>query len=373
MALNSLGSTANGASSVLVSTLRSSAIVLPLSQVLDVSDGGMGNALWDLAGARPSLDLDFATTKSLADLISGQNLITFGRAGGTATYVDATRTIVTAAANEPRFTHDPVTGESLGLLLEELRTNLLLDSGTLSTQSVNVTAVAHTLSFTGTGTITLTGTSTAGPLVGAGTGEANRVKLTFTPTAGSLTLTVSGTVSNAQLEVGANPTSYIPTTGTQATRNADVATITGAAFSSWYRQTEGTLLIEWAMAAFPNTGGARVFELNSPSGTDIIWGRVQGGTNRVYDVTAGGVSQASLAPGAYTAGQSYRSAIAYKANDFAFSENGGIATDVAGSVPLSIDRLGIGCGSGGGSQGNLAISRLAFFPQRLTKLQAITA
>jgi hypothetical protein len=76
----------------------------------------------------------------------------------------------------------------------------------MATQSVTVTAAAHTLSFTGTGTVTLTGASTAGPLVGTGAG--NRVNLTFTPTAGSLTLTVVGSVTFAQLELGSTATAY---------------------------------------------------------------------------------------------------------------------------------------------------------------------
>ena len=79
-------------------------------------------------------------------------------------------------------------------------TNLLLNSISLSTQNVTVTAQPYTLHFTGTGTVTLSGASTAGPLVGTGTGESNRVSLTFTPSAGTLTLTVSGTVTHAQLE-----------------------------------------------------------------------------------------------------------------------------------------------------------------------------
>lgn len=108
---------------------------------------------------------------------------------------------------------------ALGVLIEERRTNLLLNSASLSTQNVTVTATAHTLSFSGTGTITLSGASTAGPLVG--TGANNRVSLTFTPSAGSLTLTVSGTVERAQIEAGAPASSYIPTTSSAVTRNAD--------------------------------------------------------------------------------------------------------------------------------------------------------
>jgi hypothetical protein len=79
--------------------------------------------------------------------------------------------------------------------------NLLGATTTLATQSRTVTAVSHTLSFKGTGTVTLSGASTAGPLVGTGVND--RVSLVFTPSAASLTLTVSGTVTDAQLEIGA--------------------------------------------------------------------------------------------------------------------------------------------------------------------------
>lgn len=44
------------------------------------------------------------------------------------------------------------------------RRNKLLATTTLATQSVTLTASAHTLSFKGTGTVTLSGASTAGPL-----------------------------------------------------------------------------------------------------------------------------------------------------------------------------------------------------------------
>lgn len=71
-----------------------------------------------------ALNLDFAGTLSLDDSVSGNNLVTFTRAS-TGTYFDASGIVQTAAADTPRFDHDPETGESLGLLIEEARTNLV--------------------------------------------------------------------------------------------------------------------------------------------------------------------------------------------------------------------------------------------------------
>lgn len=88
--------------------------------------------------------------------------------------------------------------------------NRLLDSATLSTQNVATYEIPYTLHFTGTGTVTLSGTSTAGPLVG--TGVSDRVSLTFTPTAGALTLTVSGSVTAAMLNTGSTVAPYVATT-----------------------------------------------------------------------------------------------------------------------------------------------------------------
>ena len=85
---------------------------------------GLGEQLYDLGGARPTLDLNFANNESLVDSVTGKNLVTHTRASS-ATYVDGDGNIQTAAVNVPRFDHDPVTGESLGLLVEEARTNLV--------------------------------------------------------------------------------------------------------------------------------------------------------------------------------------------------------------------------------------------------------
>lgn len=90
--------------------------------------------------------------------------------------------------------------------------NHLLNSATLATQNVTSAPFPYILSFRGTGSVTLSGTAT-GTL--SGTGANDRVHLRFTPTAGTLTLTVSGTVNDAMLErvtYQTAPRPYIATT-----------------------------------------------------------------------------------------------------------------------------------------------------------------
>ncbi len=72
----------------------------------------------DYPTIKPSLNLNFARSRSL------DPRITFTRAS-TATYVGRDGLIKTAGEDEARFDHDPETLESLGLLIEESRTNLI--------------------------------------------------------------------------------------------------------------------------------------------------------------------------------------------------------------------------------------------------------
>ena len=65
---------------------------------------------------RPTLDLNFAATKTL------DRRITFKR-NSIGTFTDELGIVRYATNNVPRFDHDPTTGESLGLLIEESRTN----------------------------------------------------------------------------------------------------------------------------------------------------------------------------------------------------------------------------------------------------------
>ena len=72
----------------------------------------------DYPTIKPSLNLNFAKARALDPLIK------FTRDSG-GTYVSRDGQIKSAGINEPRFDHDPVTLESLGLLIEESRTNIV--------------------------------------------------------------------------------------------------------------------------------------------------------------------------------------------------------------------------------------------------------
>ena len=153
-----------------------------------------------------------------------------------ATRIDENGNIVNVPANIARI--DYSTGQP-AILVEPQRTNLVFPSDIATTQVRAVTAQVYTLSFYGSGSVTLSG-AFSGSLVGTGTN--NRVSLIFTPTAGNLTLTVSGSVINWQLEAGSTNTSLIKTISGSVTRNADVISKTG--ISSLIGQTEGSIYVE---------------------------------------------------------------------------------------------------------------------------------
>jgi hypothetical protein len=326
---------------------------------------GLGDRLWDLAGM-PSLSLQFAATRSTNDVVSGQNLITFSRlSDGTTT--NSAGQIEIVPAGVPRFTHDPVTLESLGLLVEEQRVQILQLTDALSTQTKTVTAVAHTLSFYGTGTVALSGAHTA-TVVGTGAYPARTIS-TFTPASGALTLTVTGTVQFGQLEIGGFATSYIPNSGTsQVVRAADVPVITGASFSSWYRQDEGSFYTDTNLLAGVTSTNRFVFEANDgvPSTGDKWDLRRTGGSAYRTQIRDGGVSNSDQTIS--TSANPLRIAVAADSSAVFASANG-VATSSVAKFPAgftTVDRLFIGGGIDTSSlQTNGTIARLDFYPRRL--------
>jgi len=396
-----------------------------------------------------SLDLQFARTKTL------DPRITFTRASS-GTYVGSDGLIKTATTNEARFNHNPTTGESLGLLVEESRTNLLLRSEEFDNASwvkLNSTITANAITAPN-GTLTAdkliadNGTTlNGGDSVGsvsqsvAGTSaipyvysfyakaaEINSVRVRETVTTGaraiinlstgavsyesgsSSSFTVSAvnvgdgwwrialfrtpaTTLNfvikpgsttgdgtsgiylwgAQLETGAFPTSYIPTTTAAVTRSADVASITGTNFSSWYRQDEGTLYgeiqtrlnITQTIASVTEGAFTSNFRLRKNSSNQYV-GVLRDGDTRDISITP--------SP-ALIENQIIKVAVAVKQNDCAATGGGQAVGTQATYTFASMVNISIGGSSGlGDGLVNAPIRRLTYWPTRLSNetLQTIT-
>jgi len=405
-----------------------------------VRNGGIFNAA--------SLDLQFARTKTL------DSRITFTRASS-GTYVGSNGLVKTATTNEARFDHNPTTGESLGLLVEEQRTNLLLRSEELGDAAWTIAAAtvtsntgvapdglstADTVTSSGTAVISQSVTKAAsaitytGSLFVKGTATAlsfsiddgattNRGRVvfnlftgaisstinegTFTNTSGTITpfpdgwyrLTVTTTTNStttvrlrpfwtgagtsldfwgAQLEVGAFPTSYIPTTTATVTRAADVASITGASFSSWYRQDEGTVFVDSLQANVTPVSRIVAASNNATANRIILSRGSASGGNINFTVTDAGIVQVPTVTlgTSIAAGTSNKVAAVYKAADFAGSVNGLTpVTQGTGTVPGVLTQLTIGNGETLGSNPMTGtIKRLTYWPQRLPNntLQEVT-
>jgi hypothetical protein len=177
----------------------------------------------------------------------------------------------------------------------------------------------------------------------------------------------------AQVEAGAFATSYIPTVAATVTRSADIATMTGTNFSSWYNQSEGTLLSQssnFSKASFPV-----VVALNDATLSNRINHISSTTTANRVSVTTGGVTQAEFAFTNYASGSIVTEALAIKSNDFAGCVNADtVQTDASGTLP-TVSQLQLGVQAGGLSSLNGHLRSITYYPQRLPNatLQALTA
>jgi hypothetical protein len=83
--------------------------------------------------------------------------------------------------------------------------------------------------------------------------------LSSTPTAG-----LDCYIWGIQAETGSFPTSYIPTTTGTLARSADVCSITGANFTSFYNQSEGTFLSSTQLFSVGNDYSASYWNVFNP-------------------------------------------------------------------------------------------------------------
>lgn len=393
----------------------------------------------------PSLNLNFAGSKKL------DSRVTFTR-GSTGTYMDDNGIIKTAGINQPRFDHsfNGTSVESLGLLVEESRSNIALQSQSFNTspnttfqltvsadattapdgtttadklventanssrnvyQSVGTISGNYTVSCflkaagrhrgylqlynnsggnavaffdlnlgtitTSTGTTTITPYSNGWYRVTASANfpsDVTTMYLQLQDNSGNSTYTGDGSsglfVWGLQVEAGAFPTSYIPTGASQVTRSADNATITGTNFSSWYNQTEGTLMYQgFARRSSQGSSGIGLMSdstlANRPFQTQI-----EGSPPYIvsYQISSGAV----VAFGALfvSDGDPFKVISAGKTNDFAFCFNGGtVTTDTSGTYPANVETFFIGRYLNAGYYMCGCMKSITYYPKRLTNTQ----
>ncbi len=388
------------------------------------------NELWRRAQAVPSLDLRFAENKSLTDAVTGQSLITFTRASS-ATYIDSAGTLQTAAVDVPRFDHNPTTGESLGLLVEEQRTNLLLRSEEFDNASWNppapsIATVTPNAQIAPNGTLTadtfatVSGTpaifqavaclaSTAytwsfyvklgtmaaadfrfavrddtngafiaadiAPSITPVTTEWRRVTYTFT--------TPVGCVLVRPYPYRFSPATYGTTVhlwGAQLEAGAfptsyilNVSTplgVTRNADVASITTVGSNIRSLFAQFRSPASGTRPVVSLDDNTANERIE-ILTSGTDPKLLVTDGGSAVADLNGGTVTANVTARAAAAFDTNNYAFSVNGGASQlDSSGTLP-TVNRIRIGSNQAGGYL-NGTIARATGWDVALPNLPPIT-
>lgn len=327
--------------------------------------------------------------------------------------------LLTAGGNQPRFDCNPTTGESLGLLIEEQRTNLVFRSvyaggnwtgyGATLTQNYTIapdaSQTACQIFSTGfqttridTGALTggttyavsiwMKSNTSSNQTIALQVGDNLALNCTVTPqwqrftaavppaSGGYNFIDLEGTANDisvwgAQLEQASFATSYIPTTGSAATRTADAASMTGNNFSSWYNANEGTMYSDHLLNAFNGTASF-FYTLTAGANSNLF----QSYYNTATSILLGG-SANSTGQFAFTFSSvplQTKTAVAVKANDFAGTVNGAtVQTDTDGIMPV-VNTLYIG-NRNNSLEFNGTIKKFAYYPIRLsnTNLVALTS
>ena len=245
-----------------------------------------------------------------------------------------------------------------------------LSAGVSTTVSANATASIlpvgngwYRCSITATATITASASST--------------IRLSNVSTSGLPAYAGDGTsglyIWGAQLEAGAFPTSYIPTTTAAVTRAADLAAVN--TLSPWFNSSQGTLFAQFE--ASPNTFTAYVDISNGVTAQNSIHIDNDSGLMRsVY--YSGSSAVATLSLGAIgTVGTLNKVASSYQLNNFTASRNGGsIVSDTAGALPVGLTQMNIGADPSGTASNviNGHIQRITYYPRSMPgyELQALT-
>ena len=329
---------------------------------------------------------------------------------------DGTLTLFEHPENVPRVEYD-ADGNRLGLLIEEQRTNNITNSESCSfvdksggTVTASTTPAPYGTSSTvkriqsstlnGGGRLQVTiltgGDNYCSVYVRSRTGADQNLKITAAGTTGATQVapasgdwvrlgrvaslgagsrdmrvlstgdTIDLDIALPQVELGSFPTSYIKTTGSTASRSADVAKIEVDQFG--YNQSEGTLVVEWKQSI---GAASYVAMLSDGTAANRSFVRQFANGSAYYSTITNNVAQGDVLTGTVVDNQSNKIGVVYKYNDAAGVLNGASAvTDATSLVPEGVSTLSIGSYTVGSSQYiNGHIKSIQYYPRRLTNAQ----
>jgi hypothetical protein len=241
----------------------------------------------------------------------------------------------------------------------------------LSTGAIGVVGAAATASIQNAGNgwyrCTIVATTAAGANTAAVYPASADNVISFTGS-GAAALFLYG----AQLEAGAFATSYIPTVASTVSRSADVATMTGTNFSTWFNASTGTIVASTFINA--KTGASYGIYAVDDGTTNNAFPAFYTGT-AAANSRVGGANVFTSASGSISATPVvFNQAFAYANADYASVFNGAApTTQLSGGIPSGLNRLQLGAYNG--FQLNGHIRAIAYYNTRLpnTQLQTLTA
>jgi len=183
------------------------------------------------------------------------------------------------------------------------------------------------------------------------------------------TVDLDGTSSilvwGAQVEASSFPTTYIPTTSTSATRNADVLTYSAVGNADSFPMTASYDYTPSQVSANATTLGA-----NDSTNTERWRVLVNTSGQPNLSVVDGGVVQATITSGTgLIAGVSAKIAGAVALNDVEIYQSGiSTGTDTSATTP-TVDTISVGCGFDDATQPNGNIRNVKIFNKRLNDNQ----
>ncbi len=285
----------------------------------------------------PRLDYYDSTCPKLLLEPQRSNLVLFSEQLNAASWSASTTTVTANAEISPDGYQN---ADVLAMSASQSRVSQVLSLGA-GTYSVSVYAKAISGSGTARILVIIDGVSTDFNF----TPTTSWARYSFTFTAATSVTAVQmraqtfiGNLSfwGCQLEVGAYPTSYIPTLGASQTRVADAASKTG--ISSLINSAEGVLYFEGSAIANDGVGKAITLLANASNFVKILFSTT---TNRVdyVCISAGAVSCNIVKTIANTTANN-KIAIKWKNNDFALWINGvKEGVDVSGNAPIGMSIL----------------------------------